>query len=109
MISNSIFFALLVGCMLVTLIPRVVPFLIARNFTISKPVEKWLSYLPVCIFTGLIVESLLNTEGAGFSIKWSVLLATIPTFIVAILSKSLLITVLVGVACMAVVRLVLYI
>lgn len=107
MISNSAFFVLLVGCMLVTLIPRVVPFLIARNFTISKPVEKWLSFLPVCIFTGLIVESLLQTEGASFGIKWSVLLATIPTFIVALLTKSLLATVLFGVACMAIVRLVL--
>jgi len=108
MISNTSFFLLLIGCTLVTFIPRVIPFLVARNFTISTSVEKWLSYLPVCIFTGLIVESLLETGGSNsISINWEALLATIPTIIVAFLSKSLLTTVLFGVVCMAVVRLVL--
>lgn len=102
------FFLLLIGCTLVTFIPRVIPFLVARNFTISAPVEKWLSYLPVCIFTGLIIESLLETGGNNsLTINWEVLFATIPTVIVAFLSKSLLTTVLFGVVCMAVVRLVL--
>ncbi|MCM2981530.1 AzlD domain-containing protein [Niallia circulans] len=108
MMSNMSFFLLLIGCTIVTFIPRVIPFLVARNFTISAPVEKWLSYLPVCVFTGLIVESLIGTtESNSISINWEALLATIPTIIVAFLSKSLLTTVLFGVVCMAVVRLVL--
>ncbi|WP_312096010.1 AzlD domain-containing protein [Niallia sp.] len=108
MMSNSSFFLLLIGCTLVTFIPRIIPFLVVRNFTISKPVEKWLSFLPVCIFTGLIVESLLKTDGgSSIGINWEALLATIPTILVAFLSKSLLTTVLFGVVCMAVVRLLL--
>lgn len=107
MMSNTSFILLLIGCTLVTFIPRVIPFLVARNFTISEPVEKWLSYLPVFIFTGLIVESLLETSGStGIRINWEALLATIPTIIVAFLSKSLLTTVLFGVVCMAIVRLI---
>lgn len=105
--SNTSFFLLLIGCALVTFIPRAIPFLLARNFTISAPVEKWLSYLPVCIFTGLIIESLLESSGSNsISINLEVLLATIPTIIVAFLSKSLLTTVLFGVVCMAIVRLI---
>ncbi|WP_400245404.1 AzlD domain-containing protein [Niallia sp. JL1B1071] len=106
--SNTSFFLLIIGCTLVTFIPRVIPFLVARNFTISAPVEKWLSYLPVCIFTGLIVESLLESNGSNsIHLNLEALIATIPTIIVAFLSKSLLTTVLFGVVCMAIVRLIL--
>lgn len=105
--SNTSFFLLVIGCTLVTFIPRIIPFLVARNFTISAPVEKWLSYLPVCIFTGLIVESLLESNGSNsIHINWEALLATIPTILVAFLSRSLLTTVLFGVVCMAIVRLI---
>ncbi|MGP7818342.1 AzlD domain-containing protein [Niallia sp. 01092] len=99
------FLLLLLGCMLVTIIPRVLPFILVRNFSIPKPVEKWLSFIPVCIFTGLIVESLLIKDKAGLQLNWTVLLAVVPTFIVAIKTKSLLTTVLCGVFCMAVIRL----
>jgi len=102
--TNTAFALLLIGCTLVTFIPRVIPFLVARNFTLSKPIEKWLSYLPVCIFTGLIVESLLQTNGSELGINWNVLIATIPTIFVAAFSKSLLTTVLFGIICMGIVR-----
>lgn len=104
MISNSSFLLLLIGCMLVTLIPRVLPFLIVRNFTLSKPIEKWLSYLPICIFTGLVMESLIIEGNGGLTIDWTVLAASIPTIVVGLWTKSLLTTVVFGVVCMAIIR-----
>lgn len=95
---------LLLGCMLVTVIPRVMPFILVRNFTVPEPVEKWLSYLPVCIFTGLIVENLLTASTAGMHVNWTVLAASIPTLFIALFTKSLLTTVLAGVFLMAAIR-----
>ncbi|WP_445489961.1 AzlD domain-containing protein [Niallia sp. 03133] len=103
-ITNE-FLLLLLGCTLVTIIPRVFPFLLVRNFSIPAPVEKWLSYIPVCIFTGLIVQSFLIDNKDGLHLNWTVLAAAIPAFIIAIKTKSLLTTVLTGVGCMAIIRL----
>ncbi|TRZ36094.1 AzlD domain-containing protein [Niallia circulans] len=104
MSTTTEYLLLLVGCMLVTLIPRVLPFIVVRSFTVPKPVERWLSYLPVCIFTGLIVENLITASNTGMQINWNVLLATIPTLLIAIWTKSLLTTVLAGVVLMALIR-----
>jgi len=98
------FLLLLAGCTIVTLLPRVLPFILVRNFTISKPIEKWLSYIPICIFTGLIVESLFTKTTSGLAANWTVLAAAIPTCLIAIITRSLLTTVLVGVFSMALIR-----
>ncbi|PKG25099.1 AzlD domain-containing protein [Niallia nealsonii] len=102
--TSLAFVLLLVGCTIVTLLPRILPFILVRNFTISKPIKKWLSYIPICIFTGLIVESLLAKTNSGLAINWTVLAAAIPTCLIAIFTKSLLTTVLVGVFSMAIIR-----
>lgn len=98
------FLLLLIGCTLVTAIPRILPFVLARSFTISKPVEKWLSYLPICIFTGLIVENLITQHNNAIQVNWLVVVASLPTILIALLTKSLLTTVLVGVCWMAFLR-----
>jgi len=98
------FLLLLTGCTIVTIIPRILPFILVRNFTISKPIEKWLSYIPICIFTGLIVESLLVKTNSSIHINSTVLGATIPTILIAMYTKSLLTTVLAGVFCIAMIR-----
>ncbi|MFT8319642.1 MAG: AzlD domain-containing protein [Bacillus sp. (in: firmicutes)] len=107
MIITNEFLLLLLGCTLVTIIPRILPFILVRNFSIPALVEKWLSYIPICIFTGLIVESFLTTDANGFQLNWNYLLAAVPTFIIAVKTKSLLTTVLIGVFCMALIRLLL--
>ncbi|GKU84460.1 AzlD domain-containing protein [Niallia sp. NCCP-28] len=104
MTTSLEFLLLLAGCTIVTLLPRILPFIFVRNFTISKPVEKWLSYIPICIFTGLIVENLLAKTNSGLAINWTVLAAAIPTCLIAIFTKSLLPTVLAGVFSMAFIR-----
>ncbi|MEO4023281.1 AzlD domain-containing protein [Bacillus paranthracis] len=96
---------IILGCAIVTFIPRVIPFMVIRNVELPKIVVKWLSYIPICIFTALIVDSFIVEDGSSLlSINWSVLAAIIPTLIVAVWTKSLSITVIVGILCMATIR-----
>ncbi|MEK5442300.1 MULTISPECIES: AzlD domain-containing protein [unclassified Fredinandcohnia] len=95
---------IILGSAIVTFIPRVVPFIVIRKIGLPKVVIKWLSFIPICIFTALIVDSFIIEDESLLSIDWRVLAAIIPTLIVAIWTKSLSVTVIVGVVCMATIR-----
>lgn len=95
---------IILGCALVTFIPRIIPFIVIRNIKLPKIVIKWLSFIPICIFAALIVDSFIIQDESLLSIDWSVLTAIIPTLIIALWTKSLSITVIVGIVSMATVR-----
>ncbi|MEH7238527.1 AzlD domain-containing protein [Bacillus sp. JJ1562] len=95
---------IILGCALVTFIPRIIPFIVIRNINLPKIVIKWLSFIPICIFAALIVDSFIIQDESLLSIDWSVLTAIIPTLIIALWTKSLSITVIVGIVSMATVR-----
>ncbi|MEK4029738.1 MULTISPECIES: AzlD domain-containing protein [Bacillaceae] len=96
---------ILAGCAIVTWIPRVAPFLIVRNVQLPDAIMKWLSFIPVCILTALVAGSVIeHREGTLPSLNWQVLVATIPTLLIALWTKSLLVTVIVGIAIMAALR-----
>ncbi|WP_299092858.1 AzlD domain-containing protein [uncultured Metabacillus sp.] len=94
----------ILGCAIVTFIPRIIPFIVIRNIELPKIVVKWLSFIPICIFAALIVDNFIIENESLLSIDWSVLAAIIPTLIVAIWTKSLSVTVTAGIVCMATVR-----
>ncbi|MCG5103387.1 AzlD domain-containing protein [Oceanobacillus alkalisoli] len=101
---NLTILLIIVGCAIVTFIPRVIPFIVIRNIALPKVVVKWLSFIPVCIFTALIVDSFIIQDTAVLAIDWRVLAAIIPTLLIALWTKSLSATVLIGIVCMATVR-----
>ena len=96
----------ILGCALVTVIPRVIPFVLVKNVTLPELVIKWLSFIPLCILTALIVDSFIIQDQSQLAIDWQVLIVIIPTILIAIWTKSLSITVLVGIVIMALVRLI---
>lgn len=97
-------FALIVGCALVTWIPRIVPFIFVKKVELPDVVLRWLKYIPICILSALVFESLFH-EGETFVVPdWQSISAFIPTVVVALITKSLSWTVIVGVVSMAVVR-----
>ncbi|MBC2110013.1 AzlD domain-containing protein [Listeria innocua] len=105
-ISNYTLLVIL-GCGLVTFIPRVLPFIFVRKLQLPSVVIRYLSYVPLCILTALFVQSLLIANENSFpSINIENLLATLPTIITAILTKNLMWIVVVGIISMAVIRLV---
>ncbi|WP_353853717.1 AzlD domain-containing protein [Bacillus sp. Bos-x628] len=95
---------LIFGCMIVTVIPRVVPFLFVKNIQLPDVVLKWLSFIPICIFTALIAEHLFVQTTKGISVHWMYLAVLMPTVLVALWTKSLSITVLIGVMLMGAAR-----
>lgn len=96
----------ILGCALVTLIPRILPFLLVRKMKLPEFLLRYLSYVPLAILTALFVQSLLQKEAGQFpSIKLLPFLASLPTILTAILTKSLIAIVIIGVLSMALLRL----
>lgn len=96
---------LILGCMVVTWLPRILPFLFVRAVTLPSVVLRWLHYIPVCILSALVFDAIFEHNGAVVTIDWLYAAALLPTFIVAIWTKSLSLTVVIGVGTMAVLRL----
>lgn len=84
---------LLIGAGLVTLIPRILPLLVFSKMQIPDWGLKWLSYIPIAILAALLSQVLFMHE----TMKWDYLVAAIPTFLIAVYTRSLLATVLTGV------------
>ncbi|MGG3124096.1 AzlD domain-containing protein (plasmid) [Priestia megaterium] len=91
----------IIGCALVTIIPRILPFAVVRNLTLPQPVLKWLSYVPICILTALVVQNFIIQENHSLKINWPVIIVIIPVLLIAVRTKSLSITVISGVILMA--------
>ena len=104
MTTSWSFILLIFGCAAVTWLPRVLPFALVRNITLPAVVLKWLSYIPVCILSALVFDSLFKREESFVAINWLNVGALLPTLFVAILTKSLSKTVIAGVVTMAFIR-----
>lgn len=94
----------ILGCALVTWLPRVLPFILVKNIVLPRIVLRWLAYVPVCILSALVIESLIDINGQIVTFQWLNVVALIPTAFVAILTKSLAKTVVVGIFLMAFLR-----
>ena len=95
---------IILGSSLVTVVPRVLPFVLTKKLSIPPKVRKWLSFVPICIFTSLIVQELIDKSDERMSIDWMVFVTLIPTVLVYMKTKSMIVTVAVGVVCMALIR-----
>lgn len=96
-----------ISCFVLTWIIRVSPFVLLSKVDLPESVIKWLQYVPVCLFTALILEGMLNQEGnAGFTLNFESIIVAIPTILIALIFRSLTITVIAGMFIMAIVRLV---
>ncbi|AQW21066.1 branched-chain amino acid ABC transporter [Lentilactobacillus curieae] len=104
---TSYVYGTIIASGVVTWLLRVVPFIIVQKFKISKGVMSFLSFVPVAILTAIFVESLLvYQKGAWPAFNIENLIASVPTIISGVISKSLMVVVIVGVISMAVVRLI---
>ena len=82
---------LVLGCALVTMLPRVLPLVVLSRVQLPARVAQWLGYVPIAVLSALLSIELLGTGGPGF-------VAIAPALIIAVLTESLLATVIVGVA-----------
>jgi branched-subunit amino acid transport protein len=105
--SNTTVLLTLAGMALVTYLPRLVPALFLRSRKLPPFVEAWLKYVPVAVLSALLIPSLLVSNGA-LNIQWHnwYLWAAIPAGLTAWKTRSMFATVLVGMALVALARLV---
>lgn len=99
-------FWIIVGASIVTLLPRVLPLVVFSRLPLPDGARRWLSYVPISVMAALVGQELLLADGQWKAIATNVeLWAALPTFVVAILTRSLLGTVIVGIASVVVLRL----
>lgn len=97
---------IIIGSGIVTLLPRVLPLIFLNNIKLKEEVVNWLNYIPLAVLAALLAQELLLSNGQISILNNEKLLAALPTFLVAILTKSLLGTVVVGVVSMLVINLI---
>ncbi|OTO77183.1 MULTISPECIES: AzlD domain-containing protein [unclassified Enterococcus] len=104
--NNNYYLLTLLGCALVTWVPRVLPFVLTKALTLPPTFQKFLSYLPMTILTALLFQSLLNFQTGHFpTLRFPEIFACIPALIVGIRTNDLMKIVLTGVLGMALLRL----
>jgi len=107
MLSTNYIILTILGCSIVTWLSRVLPFILLKKFDLPKPVIEYLSFVPIVIMSALWFDSLFVQKiGELPQINYKNLLASLPTVLSAIISKSLLVIVVVGIISLAIIRIV---
>jgi branched-subunit amino acid transport protein len=98
---------IIVGCGLVTVIPRILPLAVLSRFTLPDPVVRWLGWVPVAVLAALLAQTVTLVNGQIVLPPQNLTgVALVPALVVAVVTRGLMGTVLVGVAAMAILRLV---
>jgi branched-subunit amino acid transport protein len=93
------FLALVLACAAVTAVPRVLPLVLLAKIELPRWLVAWLAYVPVAVLAALLAIEVLTVEGKpAFSAMNPALLAIVPALAVAAFTRSLIATVMVGVA-----------
>ncbi|WP_035051599.1 AzlD domain-containing protein [Carnobacterium pleistocenium] len=91
---------LILGMAVVTYLPRVLPLLVLSNRSIPTKVSKWMSFIPVSIFSALIFSNIFFWE-SQFNVNPLVNIKLVPSilvFFVAYKTKNLLWSMAIGIA-----------
>ena len=91
--------ALILACAAVTAVPRVLPLVLLAKIELPRWLLAWLAYVPVAVLAALLAIEVLLVEGKpSMSSAYPALLAILPALAVAGLTRSLIGTVIAGVA-----------
>ena len=92
----------------VTYLPRLLPLWLLASRTLPRPVVVWLRYVPVAVLAAMLSPALILQEGQlGIRLGNLFLWAAVPTFLVAWRRRSMFGAVIVGMAVVALARLLL--
>lgn len=96
---------IILGSAVVTFVPRVLPLVLLSKLELPEWGMRWLSHVPVAVMAALVGQEILLVDGEFALFRGNLeLLAALPTFLVAIYTRSLLGTVVVGIFTMMVLR-----
>lgn len=73
-----------------TLLIRITPFVMISRMELSDKMLKWLTFIPITLFTALVVDGFIQQqEGVmGYTLNWHFIIALIPTLIIAFLDET---------------------
>lgn len=92
---------------LVTIVPRVLPFILTQKKSLPPLMVKFLSFLPITIIFALTLSSIMDEQKGSLPRFLPVeSLALLPTFFVVLKTKNILLAVIIGIATAACLRLV---
>ncbi|MEN6462978.1 MAG: AzlD domain-containing protein [Syntrophomonas sp.] len=101
--SASSILLMIIGMSIVNLMPRMLPVDILSRFEFPDVLKTWLSYVAPAVLGALTALSILAPKGSiDISLDNIYIWAFIPTLAVAIRTRSLFYTLLVGIAAMAI-------
>lgn len=93
------------GSALVTLVPRVVPLALLSRIALPAWIRSWLGYVPISILGSLLASELFRSGGRGFVLQGNLsLIAILPVIAIAWRTRSIIGSVLAGIAAMALLR-----
>lgn len=93
------FLALVLACAAVTAIPRVLPLALLARIELPRWALAWLAYVPVAVLAALLALEVLVIDGRpALTASNPSLLAIAPALAVAALTRSLIGTVIAGLA-----------
>lgn len=104
--DQTLIFLTILGMAVVTYVPRLLPAWFLSSRRLSPSVERWLGFVPCAVLAALLAPGLVLEEGTlSISLGNIFLLAALPTFAVAVKTRSFFGTVAVGMGCVALLRL----
>lgn len=101
--SSEAIWLTIIGVSMATLLPRILPVALFSGLEFPEILIKWLSYVAPAVLGALTALSVLAPEGEfHLSVNNLFLWAFIPTMLIAIKTRNLFWTLLVGIVTMAV-------
>ncbi|NUF26111.1 AzlD domain-containing protein [Bombilactobacillus mellis] len=95
----------IICCGIVAILSRVLPFVLLKYVHLSDRLVEFLDFVPIVIMTTLWFSNLFIPHlGHLPTLNLEYLLASLPTFLAAIVTKNLLLIVLVGIISLAILR-----
>ncbi|WP_233073261.1 AzlD domain-containing protein [Motilimonas eburnea] len=90
---------LILGMFAVTFAIRFIMFAVAGKMQLPKPLQRALAYVPPTVLTAIILPSLVLPQGS-VDISWqnSYLVAGVVAFVIALVTRNLLLTIALGLA-----------
>ncbi|WP_251553685.1 AzlD domain-containing protein [Neobacillus muris] len=96
---------IILGTALVTFLPRVIPLMVLSRFELPEWAARWLSFVPTSVMAALVGQEIFMNDGEWLlSFRNLDFIAAIPTFFIALKTRSLLATVLSGIITMMLLR-----
>jgi len=103
---QSKIYLVIIGMWVANYLPRMIPMVVLSKMKIPRPVIWWLGFVPAAVLAAIIAPSLLMPDQELLiSLENKCLLSAFPAFAVAIKTKSLVWTLIIGMVCMALLQL----